>query len=120
MATKLNDTNPSEILKRAAATRQQTTKAKTESDKTAKKDYVRLDMQPDGYDLLPYVKKRAIEVSSDRGRAVSATKYIQELIIADMEENKGKKTKRDKIAKILEGLDDKELSALATILHIQL
>ena len=110
-----NNNNASEIVKRAAATRQQ----KPETEKTSK-EYVRLDMKPEGYNLLPYVKKRAIEVGADRGKAVSATRYIQELIIADMEENKGKKTKRDKIAKILEGLDDKELSALATILHIQL
>ena len=118
MAKKLEVDNVKGVVNKAAAVSKQAN-PKAESEK-ASKTYVRLDMEPEGYDLLPYVKKRALEVSVDRGKSVSATKYIQELIIADMEETKGKRTKRDKIAKILEGLDDKELSALATILHIQL
>lgn len=99
----------------------------TAADKTNKKpnsDYIRLDLKPFGYDLKSYADNKAAALSIERGRKVSTTAFIQELIIADMEESKGKankkQTKRDKVAAFLENLDDKKLSALATLLDIQL
>lgn len=97
------------------------------ADKTIKKpnsDYIRLDLKPFGYDLKEYADKQAAALSIERGKKVSTTAFIQELIIADMDLKKGKankkQTKRDKVATFLENLDDKKLSALATLLDIQL
>jgi hypothetical protein len=103
---------------------QESTKAADKANKKPNSDYIRLDLKPFGYDLKDYADKKAAALSIERGRRISTTAFIQELIIADMEKDtaKGKKkeTKRDKVATFLENLDDKKLSALATLLDIQL
>lgn len=93
-----------------------------ESNKKPNSDYIRLDLKPFGYDLKDYADKKAAALSIERGRKVSTTAFIQELIIADMEseKEKGKPTKHDKIIAALDNLDDKKLSAIATLLDIQL
>ena len=85
-------------------------------------DYIRLDLKPFGYDLKDYADKKAAALSIERGRKVSTTAFIQELIIADMEadKEKGKPTKKDKIIAALSNVDDKKLSAIATLLDIQI
>ena len=96
-------------------------KAKSKQSKPSD-NYLRVDLMPFGYDLKDYVEKKALNLSVERGKKVSATALIQELIIADMEadKNKGKQTKHDKIIAALNNVDDKKLSAIATLLDIQL
>ena len=98
---------------------------KPKAEKTTKpnSDYIRLDLKPSGYDLKAYVNKRCGDLSLERDKKISSTAFIQELIIKDMEENQGKvkkQTKREKILSRLENLDDKKLSAIATLLDIQI
>lgn len=123
MAEKINRDNPADILKKATAAGKQASE-KVQSKKIAKpnSDYIRLDLKPFGYDLKDYADKKAAALSIERGRKISTTAFIQELIIADMEagKEKGKPTKHDKIIAALDNLDDKKLSAIATLLDIQL
>lgn len=98
---------------------------KPKAEKTTKpnSDYIRLDLKPSGYDLKAYVNKRCGDLSLERDKKISSTAFIQELIIKDMEENQGKvkkQTKREKILSRLENMDDKKLSAIATLLDIQI
>ena len=85
-------------------------------------DFIRLDLKPFGYDLKDYVTSKAAALTIERGKRVTTTSFIQELIIADMEaqKSKGKPTKREKILSALENVDDKKLSAIATLLDISL
>lgn len=95
---------------------------KTQVKKTKpNSDYIRLDLKPFGYDLKDYADKKAAALSIERGKKVSTTAFIQELIIADMKADKGKSKpkKRDKIIAALNNIDDKKLSAIATLLDIQ-
>lgn len=100
----------------------------TESGKKPNSDYLRLDLKPFGYDLKKYVNERCGELSIERDKKVSSTAFIQELIINDMEQQNGiakkkhakQEAKREKVAKFLEKIDDKKLSALITLLDIQL
>jgi len=100
----------------------ESSKGSSTPGKKANSDYIRLDLKPFGYDLKDYADKKAAALSIERGRKVSTTAFIQELIIADMEseKEKGKPTKHDKIVSALSNLDDKKLSAIATLLDIQL
>ena len=99
-----------------------------ESTKKPNSDYIRLDLKPFGYDLKAYVNERCGELSKERDKKISTTAFIQELIINDMEQHNGvakkklikKETNHDKVVKFLEELDDKKLSALITLLDIQL
>ncbi len=100
-----------------------TDKPKAEKTTKPNSDYIRLDLKPSGYDLKAYVNKRCGDLSLERDKKISSTAFIQELIIKDMEENQGKvkkQTKREKILSRLENLDDKKLSAIATLLDIQI
>jgi len=123
MAQKVNRDNPADILKKATAAGKQASE-KVQAKKITKpnSDYIRLDLKPFGYDLKDYADKKAAALSIERGKKISTTAFIQELIIADMEagKEKGKPTKHDKIVSALDNLDDKKLSALATLLDIQL
>lgn len=122
MATKLKENNTTSVLKQTKETRQHQN-AKKESEKTASKKSLRIDMFPEGYDLDEYLIKATSRASIERGMKVTKTSYIQELIIKDMEEHKTDSsyriTKRDKVRLILEKLDDKEIAALATLFHVQ-
>ena len=72
--------------------------------------YLRLDLKPGNEDLKSYVVKRANEESLKRGKKVSATNYIQELIRADMKANKvKKKNKADDVAELIKQLDNNDL-----------
>ena len=109
--------------------KQQETSAKetitTETAKQGKKsntDFIRLDLKPrGGQDLLAYCSKRCGDLGEIRGKRVTTTSFIQELILKDMEEQKAKKTLSAREAKIeliksrLENLDDKQIAALETI-----
>lgn len=107
---------------------QESTKAAEKTNKKANGDYIRLDLKPFGYDLKEYVNKRCGELSVERDRKVSSTAFIQELIIADMEnydgttqkKEKKKETKREKILRLLEEADESKLNAIFTLLDIQL
>lgn len=121
MAKKVTRANPTDVLKKATAAGKQVTE-KTQVKKTKpNSDYIRLDLKPFGFDLKDYADKKAAALSIERGRKVSTTAFIQELIIADMEadKGKGKPTKHDKIISALNNIDDKKLSAIATLLDIQ-
>lgn len=123
MAQKLKDTKPTDIVKTAAASRQQQT-TREESEKTASKKSLRIDMQPEGYDLDEYLIKASQQAGLERGTTVSKTRYIQDLIIKDMEEHKTKGsyklTKRDKARYLIEKLDDEQIKGLAALLKVQL
>lgn len=96
---------------------------KKELNKKSNSDYLRLDLRPQGDDLKSYVDNKAAKLSLERGKKISTTVVIQELIKEDREKSKGlankKQTKRDKVATFLENIDDKKLSALITLLDIQ-
>lgn len=92
---------------------------KIKKSKKPVSDFLKIDLKPAGYNLKDYVNKRAAALSSERGCRVGKATYIQELIIADMESAKVKNTKRDKVAKFLEDMDDKKLNALITLFEIQ-
>lgn len=114
-----------EEMNKTANSRQKASEMMDDKKDTSakKKDFILLNLKPNGYDLKAYVNKRAGILSAERDKKVSATAFIQELIINDMNENQGKErklTKREKIMLNLEKLDDKKLSALATILDIQI
>ena len=80
-------------------------------------DYLKIDLKPAGYNLDDYVNKRAAALTAERGRRVGKATYIQELIIADMESSKVKNTKREKVARFLENMDNKKLNALIALLN---
>ena len=111
------------LIDQQKASEHVTNKTETTSKKP-NSDYIRLDLKPTGYpDLKAYVNNRCGVLSDERDKKVSSTAFIQELIIKDMEEHQGKvkkQTKREKILSKLENLDDKKLSALATLLDIQI
>lgn len=102
----------------------QTSPAAEPIKKKPNSDYIRLDLRPFGHDLKDYADRKAAELSIKRGKKVSTTAFIQELIIAaqkeDESKSKSKPTKHDKIIAALETVDDKKLSAIATLLDIQL
>lgn len=79
------------------------------------KDYLRVDLKPNGVDLKSYVVKQASLESVKQGRAISATKYIQGLIEADMKAHAGKKDKRREIADMLNHVDDNDLQAIEKV-----
>ena len=79
------------------------------------KDYLRVDLKPNGVDLKSYVVKQASLESARQGRAISATKYIQGLIEADMKAHAGKKDKRREIADMLNHVDDNDLQAIEKV-----
>lgn len=101
-----------------------TPKAAEKPNKKPNSDYIRLDLKPFGYDLKDYADKKAAALSIERGKKVSTTAFIQELIIAAMNEDneKGKKklSKREayieKIVAKLDSLDDDMIHALETII----
>lgn len=107
---------------------QESTKPAEKTNKKAGGDYIRLDLKPFGYDLKEYVNRRCGELSAERDRKVSSTAFIQELIIADMEnydgttkkKEKKKETKKEKIMRLLEEADESKLNAIFTLLDIQL
>lgn len=105
--------------------KQQEASASVDKKVTTKKpntDFIRLDLKPFGYDLKTYAEQQAAALTIERNKRVTTTSFIQELIIADMEAQKakGKPTKREKIISALENVDDKKLSAIATLLDIQI
>lgn len=110
------------VNQEAASEAVESSKGSSTPGKKANSDFIRLDLKPVGYDLKSYADKKAAALSIERGRRVSTTSFIQELIIADMEagKEKGKPTKHEKIIAALDNLDDKKLSAIATLLDIQL
>ena len=103
-------------------------KAADNSNKKPNSDFIRLDLKPFGYDLKDYAEKKAAALSIERGKRVSTTAFIQELIIAAMENDNGttkkkekqKETKKEKIIRLLEEADDSKLQAIFTLLDIQL
>ncbi len=119
---KVTRANPTDVLKKATAAGKQATEKTQVKNTKPNSDYIRLDLKPFGYDLKDYADKKAAALSIERGKKVSTTAFLQELIIADMEADKakGKPTKKDKIIAALSNVDDKKLSAIATLLDIQL
>lgn len=60
---------------------------KTTRRKKPTSDFIRLDLKPQGKDLKTYVTTQASKESIRRKEPVSATRYIQELIEKDQQEN---------------------------------
>lgn len=91
---------------------------------SAKKKYFSLDMQPKSCENMgELVKARCKELSAIRGKEVSISQYIIELIVNDLgvsaDKSIGKKnSKRAKVAKFLEDFDDKKLNCLIKLLDI--
>lgn len=108
-----------DISTESAESSKEAEKLKTKKSKKPISDFLKVDLKPAGYNLEDYVNKRAAALTAERGRRVGKATYIQELIIADMESSKVKNTKREKVAKFLEDLDDKKLNALITLFEIQ-
>lgn len=80
--------------------------------------YLRLDLKPtNGKDYKTHVERMARELSIKRNENISVTKYIQELIEADMKkaESKGNNL-ADVLAKI-EKLDKEQMKAIKLILN---
>ena len=97
-------------------------KENTKLNKKPATDFIRLDLRPrSGYDLIAYTSKRCGELGEQRGKRVTTTAFIQELIIADLKEHENKKklSKRDlsieKIVNRLATLDDKTIAAIEEI-----
>ena len=79
--------------------------------------YLRLDLQPGGVDLKGYITMRAAKESEQRGKAVSATRYVQELIEADMNAYTGRKDKRQEVAELLKNLNEKDLETVESVIR---
>lgn len=98
----------------------------TETKKLGKKpntDFIRLDLKPrGGEDLLAYCSERCGQLGKVRGKRVTTTAFIQELIMNDMEAQKGKKklSKREasieKIVTKLDNLDDSLIYSIENII----
>ena len=119
MATKKELTVPKTALSGATARAKQTAQRVTEEKAAAgrkkdSKDYMRIDLKPNGVDLKDYVIKQAAKESAKLGKTVSATKYIQDLIEADMNSRK-QKDRRGEIADLLKNVSDKDMGAIETI-----
>lgn len=88
-----------------------------EHNKVKRKDsraFLRLDLKPDGVDLKSYVIEQAKIESARRGRTISATKYIQDLIIADMKAHEDAPGV-DELIKQLTELGEKDPAILETL-----
>lgn len=113
----------SKILDDVSTESAQSSKEAEKVDKVKKRkkpasDFLKVDLKPAGYNLVDFVNQRAAALTAEQGRRVGKATYIQELIIADMESAKTKNTKRDKVAKFLENMDDKKLNALISLFDI--
>lgn len=112
---------PTSALDGANARARQTAKRVIEEQaKTGKRKpseyFMRIDLVPNGVDLKGYVIERARQESAKQGRTISATRYVQELIEADMKAHTGKKDKRKEISDMLNGLNDKDLATIETVI----
>ena len=123
MATKKELNIPTAALSGASARAKKAAHriAQEEQKKGQKKsnsDYIRLDMRPDGIDLKEYCITQAANESKKAGRTVTMTKYIQNLIKKDMDNNEGgkKNDRRKELAEMLDKVSDKDLSALEVVI----
>ena len=110
---------PEEAISGAAKKAEQAAKKTTKEAAKVKKpnsDYIRLDLKPAGEDLKALAVKRAGQISIAQGATVSTTAYIQQLIREDAKKHEGKRDKRQEIAEMLTRVDDKDLSAIETVI----
>lgn len=76
-------------------------------------DYIRLDLKPQGNDLKSYVVQQANKESIRRKEQISATRYIQELIEKDQENNgKKKNTTAEELKNRIDRLNRKQQAVL--------
>lgn len=122
MAQKVERTKPTDVLKKAtAAGRQASEKAPSRKQSKPSDNYLRVDLTPKGIDLKGYLSERCGQLGKERGRNVSATAYIQELILEDKHYHENSEdSKRKKIEKILDQMNEGQIEALATLLNVQL
>lgn len=108
------------MLTGASAKAKQTAQrnAKEEQRKGQKKsnsDFIRLDLRPDGLDLKEHLRNAAADETKETGKNITVTKYIQNLIIADMRV-KDKQDRRKDLAEMLYSVSDKDLDALEIVI----
>ena len=109
---------PEDAIAGAAKKAERTAKKNTKEATRGKKpnsDYLRLDLKPGGEDLKALAVKRAGQISIEQGVNLSTTAYIQQLIRDDAKKHEGKKDKRQEIADLLNRVEDKDLSAIETV-----
>lgn len=108
MAEKIKQQNAKALFDEGQSARK---KADTPTARKYKK-YINLDLMPQGKDLHSYL----VDVSSQM--QISITAYIQELIKDDMERNEVEPiSQKTRLLKLLDGLSDKELTALEILLN---
>lgn len=79
--------------------------------------FLRVDLQPkECPNLKQYITEQAGKSTTEDGHVMSATAYIQSVLIEDMHRKKSKGTKREKIADMLNKLSDKDIDALNQII----
>ena len=107
MAKRLNTENPINLFTNAQAARK---KADTQPTRK-KKTYLRLDLSPQGKNLSVYLEDVAKQMN------MSVTKYIQKLIVEDMERNEVEPiSQKTKLLNLIDGLSEQELKALELLL----
>ena len=92
------------------------TKKKARKKKASKdsKSYMRIDLMPGDQDLKAYVIKQAALETARLGKKISATAYIQNLIIEDA--NKNKFDRRSELAKLLKDVPDRNLGTIEAVI----
>lgn len=82
----------------------------------AKSKYIQLNLQTKDKNLREYLDRKSVEASVRAGAHVSVTKYIQDLILNDMENDDINKQRRDELSTtIKESIDKLDVKQLVLI-----
>lgn len=82
----------------------------------AKSNYIQLNLQTKDQNLREYLDRKSVEASVEAGERVTVTKYIQDLILNDMEnEDINKQRKAELSEKIKESIDKLDVKQLVLI-----
>ena len=116
---KLNMDNITELTTESKAETKKATKAEPkEQKKKPIKDqsaYLKLDLRPsDCPELQEYILEQSAKLV--KGKRISTTRYIQNVLIEHMENKKGRQDKYADLLEMIEQLDKEELKAVKTLL----
>lgn len=82
----------------------------------AKSNYIQLNLQTKDQNLREYLDRKSVEASVEAGERVTVTKYIQDLILNDMENEDINKQRKDELsATIKESIDKLDVKQLVLI-----
>lgn len=85
----------------------------------AKSNYIQLNLQAKDQNLREYLDRKSVEASVEAGERVTVTKYIQDLILDDMEKEGTRSANKDTLrAEIKDAVDKMGLKELELLSYL--